>query len=115
MPLTQNQKNGVKTAFNTLATKIETRADTLPDRTGKTGVVDQAVLDEIQEKPRKMLRLFQDVFDGLGPLLERPPVELEGEWVGFYGEEEAQQLANALKTLGEGIKFYVGVERLKME
>ena len=116
MPLTTGQKNGVKTAFNGLSSKIETAADKLPELTGKVGVVDQALLKTVQDVPARVFNLITELIQNIEPLLNniQPDVQADNTFRFEFSDELAQQAANSLATARDAMKFWIGQERLKV-
>lgn len=115
MPLSTAQKNGIKTAFTTLADKIDARVGNLLTPTGLTGTVDQTILMHIQEAPARTAGYLNQYLEGIEELLKLPPSEQpDGTWRLDFPQEIAQEYADKMATLIEGIKFYVGTERLKV-
>ena len=115
MPLTTGQKNGLKTVFNALATKIENAADTLPGPTGKTGTVNAREISKVTSFPDHMLTLAQQAQETTDQLVGAPVEQPDGSYRVAIEDAIAQEVADLLITLRDAVKFWVGVERLKVK
>jgi hypothetical protein len=114
MPLTAGQKNGIKAAFNALATKVGAAADTLDVPTGKTGTVNARELAKVTSVPDRMFTLLQQAEDTVGQLVGAPVEQPDGTYRVAIEDAIAQEVADLLATLRDAVKFWIGVERLKV-
>ena len=110
------QKKALKAHFLALAGKVEAHARTIATPTGKMGAVDQTILKHIQDAPPRIFGYFRTDLEDIQRLSDLEPAELpDGTFGMILPDDRAQMLADKLETLASGIKFVVGVERVKVK
>jgi len=116
IPLTESQKTQVKTACETLTADLKNTADGLESLTGKTGVIQKEVRENIISQPRIVTDLVNKHWQRLGILLQMEPTkQADGTYRIEIPEEAPQDIADSMAQIKEGTSRFCDVLGVKLE
>ena len=112
--LTAAQKTAIKTKFDAIAVKITATVGTLDSPTGKVGVADPNVLQKVQQSAKEGEPYINSQLDVFRTALQsRTEFQPDGSLGLEFNDNQAQEVANIAKTLGEVFKILLAILRTR--
>lgn len=114
LPLTAQQRTGVKNVANGIATKITNTLNNATLPTGKTGVVDVEEVARAEQQPVLAFQALVQYAEQVTKVLPEPTIQDDGTATGVIDDKIAQAIANDLATLAAGLTIFLGVLTVRL-